>query len=123
MGHDRFLADLRPLLRPILEQRGWAPGLCCHPYDLCTELVAREAGIEITDEFGHVPNAPLNLASDVCWIGYANRQIRTTVEPLPFHAVKSYPMGSSEAYPSDADHQRYLRDYDTRVVKRSSSQR
>jgi len=52
-----------------------------------------------------------------------NTAFGTTVEPLPFHAVKSYPLASSEAYPTDADHQRYLREYDTRVVKRSFSQR
>ncbi|HZF73066.1 MAG TPA: CRTAC1 family protein, partial [Gemmatimonadaceae bacterium] len=52
-----------------------------------------------------------------------NTAFGTTVEPLPFHAVKSYPLASSEAYPTDAEHQRYLREYDTRVVKRSFSQR
>ena len=52
-----------------------------------------------------------------------NTAFGTTVEPLPFHAVKSYPLAPSEAYPTDAEHQRYLREYDTRVVKRSFSQR
>jgi hypothetical protein len=52
IGHDRFLADLRALLRPILQQRGLQPGLCCHPYDLCTELIAREVGILVTEEAG-----------------------------------------------------------------------
>ena len=30
VGHDRFIADLRPLFYQILHQ---PPGLCCHPYD------------------------------------------------------------------------------------------
>jgi len=34
MGHDRFQADLRPLLRSILKARGLQIGIVCHPYDL-----------------------------------------------------------------------------------------
>jgi len=50
-----------------------------------------------------------------------NTAFGTTVGPLPFHGVKSYPFASGEAYPTDAQHQRYLKEYDTRVVKRTSS--
>jgi hypothetical protein len=39
-----------------------------------------------------------------------------TVEPLPFHAIKQYPYAPGEAYPTDELHQRYLREYNTRVV-------
>ncbi len=82
MGHDRFQADLRPLLRPILKQRGLPVGLCCHPYDLCTELIAREAGVVITNEAGSGLSAPLNTTADLCWIGYANLHIQLLIEPL-----------------------------------------
>ena len=82
VGHDRFLADLRPLLRPILKRRGLIAGLCCHPYDLCTELVAREAGVLIVNEYGNALQAPLNLEVNLSWIGYANAHIRMLVEPL-----------------------------------------
>ena len=46
-----------------------------------------------------------------------NTAFGTTVGPLPFHGVRAYPYKSAEAYPTDAQHQRYLREYDTRVVK------
>jgi hypothetical protein len=46
-----------------------------------------------------------------------NTAFGTTVGPLPFHGVKAYPYDSGESYPTDAPHQRYLREYDTRVVK------
>jgi hypothetical protein len=46
-----------------------------------------------------------------------NTAFGTTVEPLPFHAVKSYPYAAGEAYPSDSAHQRYRREYNTRVMK------
>lgn len=90
MGHDRFLADLRPLLRAILQQRGWAHGLCCHPYDLCTELVAREAGVLVTDENGQQLRCPMNLDADVSWVGYANRRIRELVEPVLQTAIQKH---------------------------------
>jgi fructose-1,6-bisphosphatase/inositol monophosphatase family enzyme len=81
-GHDRFVADLRPLLEPVLAARGQALGLCCHPYDLCTELIAREMGALVTDERGEPLRARLGVEADVAWCGYANSRIRAQVEPL-----------------------------------------
>ena len=46
-----------------------------------------------------------------------NTAFGTTVGPLPFHRLRSYPYGPGEAYPSDSQHQRYLREFNTRVVK------
>jgi len=81
-GHDRFVADLRPLLDNWLAQRGEALGICCHPYDLATMLVAQQAGVLITDERGQPLDAPLTTVADVGWIGYANPAIRTQIEPV-----------------------------------------
>jgi len=52
-----------------------------------------------------------------------NTAFGTTVAPLPFHGVKSYPYAPGDAYPTDAGHQRYLREYDTRVVKANERRR
>ena len=90
MGQDRFLADLRALLAPILHARGLAPGLCCHPYDLCTELIAREAGVLVCDEDSNPLRAPMNLAEDVNWIGYANQHVRELVEPVLLCALRNH---------------------------------
>jgi hypothetical protein len=46
-----------------------------------------------------------------------NTAFGTTVGPLPFHAVQSYPYGPAYAYPTDPQHQRYLREFNTRMVK------
>ena len=81
-GHDRFVADLRPLLEMLLNQRGLVLGICCHPYNLCTELIARELGVIVTDPTGQPLIAPLNLESDVAWVGYANESIRGQIAPL-----------------------------------------
>jgi hypothetical protein len=40
------------------------------------------------------------------------------VGPLPFHGMKEYPYAPGESYPADAEHQRYLRVYNTRLSKR-----
>jgi hypothetical protein len=47
-----------------------------------------------------------------------NTAFGTTVGPLPFHRIKEYPYAPGESYPSDTVHQRYLRDYNTRLLKR-----
>jgi fructose-1,6-bisphosphatase/inositol monophosphatase family enzyme len=77
-GHDRFIADLRPLFE---RRRPGGAALCCHPYDLCTELIARELGVSVTDEQGRQLMAPLDVTSDVTWIGFANERLRSNVEP------------------------------------------
>jgi hypothetical protein len=82
MGHDRWVADLRPLAEPILRQRGKALNLCCHPYDLCAELIARQAGVIVTDARGRRLNAPLDVSADVAWVGYANQAIFAQVAPV-----------------------------------------
>jgi fructose-1,6-bisphosphatase/inositol monophosphatase family enzyme len=81
-GHDRFIADLRPLAERALTARGLRLGICCHPYDICTALIAGESGVILTDAQGGLLDAPLDLASDVTWVGYANPDIRKQIEPL-----------------------------------------
>jgi hypothetical protein len=73
-GHDRFIADLRPLVR--------STGLCCHPYDLCTALIAQEAGVILTDPGGASLDAPFDVTTDVAWVGYANERLRAQIEPV-----------------------------------------
>ena len=87
-GHDRFVADLRPLMATVLASRGATLGLCAHPYDLCTELIAREAGVIVTDLAGEKLSAPLTVDADVAWAGYANEHIRAQIEPLLQTALK-----------------------------------
>jgi len=78
-GHDRWIADLRPLLQPARRAAGRAPIFCAHPYDLSCELIAREAGVIVTDARGGPLNAPLDVTSDVAWIGFANAELARSV--------------------------------------------
>ena len=89
-GHDRFVADLRACLEPVTNERGLPRALCCHPYDLCTELIAREAGVIVTDVDGGPLKAPLAVEPDVSWVGYANERIRASVEPLLHAAMRKH---------------------------------
>lgn len=79
-GHDRFIADLRPLIYRRLNNDA-SPGICSHPYDLCTWLLADKAGVILTDAAGETFDAPLNIDADVGWIGYANAAVRAQIEP------------------------------------------
>ncbi len=81
VGHDRFVADLRPLMEPKLAKKGLSLGLCCHPYDMCTELIARQLGVVITAPDGGPLDNPLNVVDPVAWVGYANQDIQREVEP------------------------------------------
>jgi hypothetical protein len=44
----------------------------------------------------------------------SNTAFARTVEPLPFHAMASYPYPSSQHFPSDKVHQLYLKNLNTR---------
>jgi fructose-1,6-bisphosphatase/inositol monophosphatase family enzyme len=79
VGHDRWIADLRPLLQPARRAAGRAPIFCAHPYDLACELIAREAGVIVTDPRGAPLAAPMDVTSDVGWMGFANAQLAQTV--------------------------------------------
>ena len=79
-GHDRFIADLRPLVQPLVQSRGLPRGLCCHPYDLCTALIAQEARVALTAPDGTALDAPFDIDADVAWVGYGNADIRAGIE-------------------------------------------
>ena len=83
-----YIADLRPLLQGVLADRGLPRPLCCHPYDLCTILIAEELGLAITNETGVPLDAPLDLEADVSWVGYANDALRRNVEPALIEALR-----------------------------------
>jgi hypothetical protein len=80
-GRDRFVADLRPLIYAKLAA-GAAAGLSCHPYDLSTALIAREAGVIVRGVPAGPLLAPLDTHTPVAWAGYANRAVQREIEPV-----------------------------------------
>lgn len=95
-GHDRFVADLRPLMDRFVKERDLALGICCHPYDLCTEMIAGEVGVVVVGVTGHPLEARLALEPDVAWVGYANSEIREQIEPLLQNALARRGLISAE---------------------------
>jgi hypothetical protein len=78
MGHDRFIADLRPL---AFAELGLPAALTCHPYDICTALIAQEAGCVVTAPDGTALRVPLDTTSAVAWTGYANQVLARKIRP------------------------------------------
>lgn len=79
IGHDRFNADLRPMFYKLV---GGNEGLCVHPYDVASLLVAEEAGVIITDAKGNKLDGPLDTTSSLSWAGFANDTLRKQIEPI-----------------------------------------
>jgi hypothetical protein len=86
-GRDRMLGDLRPL---ALAKLGLDEALACHPYDVCTALIAQEAGCPIGDPRGRPLDAPLDTVTPVAWIGFANRELEAHVRPALDELLERY---------------------------------
>lgn len=84
LGHDRFCCDLRPLFHTITERQAGrvVRGIECHPYDVAGALVARQAGIILTDGFGRPLDSPLDVRHGIHWCGYANPGIQELIQPV-----------------------------------------
>lgn len=80
VGHDRFNCDLRSLFYKLMN----APveGLCVHPYDVATWLIAEEAGVVLTDGLGNSLNGPLDCTTGLSWAGFANPSLHKQIQPI-----------------------------------------
>lgn len=85
VGHDRFLADLRPLVFQKLKLNS---ALVCHPYDICTALIAREAGCVIEAPLGGALAQPLDTTAAVAWAGYANPALARHIRPVLHRLIR-----------------------------------
>ncbi len=89
------------------------------------KFVILRHGDEISLSFQHLPAAE-GMERDFflySWGYYKGRGYATgsTVEPLPFHDMSSYPYPHNESYPSDSDHLAYLKQYNTREYTHEGS--
>jgi hypothetical protein len=79
VGHDRFIADLRPL---VFAKLGLSSSLVCHPYDICTALILTETGGLVEHPLGGRVVAPLDTTAAVSWVGYANPTLARLARPV-----------------------------------------
>lgn len=78
-GRDRLVGDLRPLVFHALDLES---SLVCHPYDACSWLLLKKAGVVFEHPLGGFPDAPLDTESGVAWIAYANETLATKARPV-----------------------------------------
>ncbi|MFY9988032.1 MAG: hypothetical protein WAK31_24980 [Chthoniobacterales bacterium] len=79
LGHDRMIADIRPL---VFKKLGIPSALCCHPYDVAGALVLEEAGIILESPDGSPMDGPLDTTSPISWVGYANPELAADIRPV-----------------------------------------
>ncbi|MBV8098053.1 MAG: inositol monophosphatase [Verrucomicrobia bacterium] len=79
LGHDRMIADIRPL---VFKKLGISSALCCHPYDVAAALVLEEAGIILESPDGSPMDGPLDTTSPISWVGYANPELAAHIRPV-----------------------------------------
>ena len=87
VGHDRMIGDIRPR---VFNKLGIQTSLTCHPYDICTELIMREAGGVVESPEGRPLNGKLDTTSPVAWMGYANETLARQVRPILRRLIKQY---------------------------------
>jgi hypothetical protein len=89
------------------------------------KYIITNAGDETTVSFNAAELPPLAkgwkrdfLIRSVGWVkdGDLNTAFGSTVLPLPFHGMKSYPPSESDTYPDTPELQKYNREYNTRAV-------
>jgi len=77
-------------------------------------------GDEITMRFDPPATTPSDVTRRFLFLsnGYykdLKENVQHTVEPLPFAAMSNFPYPATESYPTDADHQQYLSEWNTRA--------
>ena len=87
VGHDRMIGDIRPL---VFAKLGIESSLTCHPYDICTELILREAGGIVETPAGKPLTQFLDTTSPVAWISYANETLARQVRPVLRRVLKKF---------------------------------
>lgn len=89
------------------------------------EYIIANSGDQISIDFDakNVPLLPKGWKRDFIiysegWVkdGDLNTAHGQTVDPLPFHAMPSYPYGENTMYPTDKAHREYQKKYNTRKV-------
>lgn len=89
-GGYRMVADIRPYTDAFLQKQNQELGLCAHPYDLSTTLIAKEAGCIVKKVDGGEIDYPLETKLNVGLVAYANKKIENQVEPVFQKLLKKY---------------------------------
>jgi hypothetical protein len=78
-GHDRMIADIRPM---VFKKLGIESALFCHPYDVCSSLILEEMNVVIEHPLGGRLSGPLDTISPISWVAYSNDRLAAKVRPV-----------------------------------------
>ena len=87
LGRDRFVLDIRPLVHKAI---GTDSSLCARPYDICTALVAQNAGCVVTAPDGSPLNPPLDVTTNVAFAAYANVHLAARMQPIVTRVLREH---------------------------------
>lgn len=88
LGRDRLVVDVRPQVHAAIGHPDST--LCSRPYDLCTALVAEEAGVIVRAPDGSALDAPLDTTTNCGFVAYANAQLHKQLERLLLDALRQH---------------------------------
>lgn len=83
VGTYRLVADIRGYLQHE------TVSLCCHPYDVCTALIAQEAGSRIVNLENNALDYPLDTTTNCSWAGFANNFLYERYHELLFAVLRA----------------------------------
>lgn len=86
-GHDRVVVDIRAL---AFAKNGYPQSLTCHPYDLCTALVARSAGVIVRLAEKPELDVPFDTTTTIDWIAYANEELAQKIQPVVDRLIQKH---------------------------------
>ena len=90
------------------------------------KFVIMRQGDEVSLKIPQTAPPPENMERDcflyVClWYKkVGNPAYKFAVDPLPFYNMNAFPYPPAESYPYDEEHLRYLREYNTRIIRAAS---
>ena len=90
LGRDRMVLEIRPW---IFTACGIESELCAKPYDVCTALIAQEAGCVVTSPWGQALDAPFDLETAVPFVAYANQALAEWIQPHLTATLKKHALG------------------------------
>ena len=92
-GKEKLVVDIRPHLNTRWRRQNKTTGLCAHPYDLCSWLIAHEAGVVIVAMNGKPFHGTASAAAEIGWLGFENKYLWKKYGGKLLQTLESYGIG------------------------------
>ena len=74
----------------VFETLAAESSLCARPYDMCTTLVAEQAGVIVRQPDGSTFNPPLDVTTNIAFAIYANTALADRMQPIIDRALAAH---------------------------------